>query len=110
LIGEASWDWSRKHALQLFLLHQNDRSRTERPEEIVRVEREDESDARLTWLGARLIGVFDLHSRGFLGYWLDTAMVRGEERLVEYESLSARRSVAEGFTRTACAASAALLA
>jgi alginate production protein len=50
LIGEASWDWSRNHALQLFLLHENDRSRTERPEEIVRVEREDESDARLTWL------------------------------------------------------------
>jgi alginate production protein len=85
--------------LQLFLLHENDRSRTERPEEIVRVEREDESDARLTWLGARLIGVFDLRSRGFLGYWLDTAMVRGEERLVEYSSLSPRRSVAEGFTR-----------
>jgi alginate production protein len=99
LIGEASWDWSRNHALQLFLLHENDRSRTERPEEIVRVEREDESDARLTWLGARLIGVFDLRSRGFLGYWLDTAMVRGEERLVEYSSLSPRQSVAEGFTR-----------
>lgn len=63
------------------------------------VEREDESDARLTWLGARLMGVFDLRLRGILGYWLDTALVRGEERLVEFEELSPQRSMAERLIR-----------
>jgi alginate production protein len=31
LIGEASWDFRPNHALQLFLLHQNDHSPSERP-------------------------------------------------------------------------------
>ncbi len=99
LIGEVSWDWSSNHALELFLLHQNDHSPTDRPGQVVAVEREDESDARLTWLGARLMGVFDLRSRGILGYWLDTALVRGQECLVEFEELSRRRSVVERLIR-----------
>ena len=32
--------------------------------DIVSVEREDDSDARLTWLGARATGIFDLGARG----------------------------------------------
>jgi alginate production protein len=99
LIGEASWDFRPNHALQLFLLHQNDHSPSERPGQVVPVEREDESDARLTWLGARLMGVFDLRLRGILGYWLDTALVHGEERLIEFEELSPQRSVAERLIR-----------
>ncbi len=95
LIGEASWDWGANHAVELFLLHQDDHSPTERPGRIVRVEREDDSDARLTWLGARALGVFDLRSRGILGYWLDAAWVRGRERHLEFEELSPRRSQVE---------------
>jgi hypothetical protein len=118
LIGEVSWDWSPNHSVQLFLLRHRDRSRTERPGEIVsvedeeeaeppgrrpgqvvRVEREDESDARLTWLGARLMGAFDLGASGILGYWLDAAAVRGDERLVEFEPVSRNRSMATEVTR-----------
>ncbi len=99
LLAEASWDFSPRHSLQLFLLRHNDRSSTERLEQIVAVEREDESDARLTWLGARLTGAFKLGSQGELGYWLDWARVRGDERLVEYEALSAEQSAAENVTR-----------
>jgi alginate production protein len=72
---------------------------TERPGHVVHREREDESDARLGWLGARLMGVWDLRTRGILGYWLDTALVRGEERLVEFDELSGSRSLAEELTR-----------
>jgi hypothetical protein len=99
VIGEASWDWRPNHALELFALYQNDHSRTEQPGHVVHREREDESDARLGWLGARLMGGWDLRTRGILGYWLDTALVRGEERLVEFAELSHSRSLAEERTR-----------
>jgi hypothetical protein len=96
VLGEASWDWSPDHALELFLIYHDDRSRLERPGEVVHAEREDDSDARLTWLGARASGVLQLGARGFLGYWLDAGFVRGEERVVEFEALSEHRSAVEG--------------
>jgi hypothetical protein len=95
-IGEASWDWSEDHAVELFLLHQHDHSRRERVGEELSLAREDESDARLTWLGARAMGAADLGAPGILGYWLDAALVRGDERLVDVEDLSDHRGVVEG--------------
>jgi len=83
-IGEVGWDWSENHALELFLLHQNDHSPTEKTGEVVNSDREDDSDGSLTWVGARVTGIFDLRARGYLGYWLDTALVRGREHLIEY--------------------------
>jgi hypothetical protein len=99
LIGEATWNWSQNHVSELFLLHQDDRSPTDRSGEVLSIEREDDSDARLTWIGARLMGAFELRSRGIIGYWLDTALVRGEERLVEFGPLTPGRSVVEGILR-----------
>jgi hypothetical protein len=99
VIGEASWDWRPNCALELFALYQDDHSPTEQPGHVVDREWEDDSDARLGWFGARLMGVWDLRTRGILGYWLDTALVRGEERLVEFEELSRRRSVVEEVIR-----------
>lgn len=96
LIGEASWAFRPNHAIELFLLRQDDYSPADPLGQVVPFERQDESDARLTWLGARLLGVFDLRSRGILGYWLDTALVRGEEQLVEFEELSPQLSVVQG--------------
>jgi hypothetical protein len=95
VIGEASWDWRPNHALELFLLYQDDRSSRERPGEVFRREREDESDERLTWLGARLIGAHEAGRAGLLGYWLDTGFVHGEERFAELEELSPHRSVVD---------------
>lgn len=91
-IAEASLDWRPNHALQLFALRHDDRSRVEVPGQRVRSLSEDDSDARLTWLGARLIGGFELGRGGVLGYWLDWAQVQGSERLVEYEAVDARSS------------------
>jgi hypothetical protein len=82
-IGEASWDYLESHSLQLFLLYQDDHSWTERVGQSVSVEREDDVDARLTWLGGRATGLVDLGRHGYLGYWLDAALVRGRERALE---------------------------
>jgi alginate production protein len=83
-ISESSWDFSRNHSFQLFLLHQDDHSPTEPVGQLVAVDREDDSDARLTWAGARQTGIFDLGPRGYLGYWLDAAVVRGREHALEF--------------------------
>jgi hypothetical protein len=90
-IGEASWDLAETHSLQLFLLHQDDHSPTERAGQSVPAEREDDSDARLTWLGGRATGLADLGSGGYLGYWLDAAWVRGREREIDFGDVAGGR-------------------
>ncbi len=95
LIGEASWDWSRNHALQLFVLHADDHSHDERAGQLVSIDREDDSDAQLTWVGARSIGIFEFGKRGAVGYWLDAAGVVGDERLAFFEEVSGQQSEVE---------------
>lgn len=94
LIAVSEWDWRPQHTLQLFLLHQTDHSPTDGPGQVVESGREDLSDARLTWLGARLIGGFALREMGILGYWFDSAYVTGSERVTELDALSGQRSAA----------------
>jgi hypothetical protein len=98
-IGEASWDFAESHSLQLFLVHQDDHSPTEQVDESVPVEREDDSDARLTWLGGRATGLADLGRRGYLGYWLDAALVRGRDRELEFGDEVDGRVALEEVTR-----------
>lgn len=88
VIFEASVDWWRDHSLQLFALLHKDRSPAEVPESQVLRGREDESDARLAWIGLRASGARDSSRRGALGYWLDVASVRGHEWCIEYREES----------------------
>ncbi len=99
LIGEVSWDWHRHHALQFFLLHQHDGSRQEAIGDLIENKHRDESDATLTWIGARASGAFDLAARGVIGYWLDTAVVRGKERRLALESIDTTQNVVKNFAR-----------
>jgi alginate production protein len=99
VLGEISGEWREAHALELFLVHHDDRAPDVRPGAVLSREREDESNARLLWLGARAMGVAQLDRRGLLGYWVDLGFVRGRERFVEFEELSSRRSVAEEVLR-----------
>ena len=94
VIAEANWDWDIDHTLQLFALHHNDRSPNHRIDEVVDSLREDEIDAKLTWLGARASGMWTAKP-GVFRYWVDTAGVRGEERTVNYLPLSGRQSVVD---------------
>jgi hypothetical protein len=96
---EFTWDWRRHHGLELFALYHSDRSSPERVGDVRRLEREDESDARLIWLGARLMGAIELRSEHILGYWLDVAAVRGKERLAELDDISSRRSRVDAVAR-----------
>ena len=95
-LSETSWDWSANNALQFFVLFQDDGSGVERPGKIVSGKREDESDAQLTWVGARATGAWDGGSRGIFGYWVDAAYVWGDETLVEFEEISHRESIVVG--------------
>jgi hypothetical protein len=100
VIGEASFDWRDGHSAQLFLLHANDRSSRDAVGAVLAIEEEDDSDATLTWVGARATGVATLSRGGHFGYWLDTAYVAGEEEITEVEPLSDRRSVVAGRGRS----------
>ena len=99
MIAEVSWDWSDAHGLQVFALHQDDNSSRDRIGDVVRSLDEDPSDARLTWLGARAMGAWQLETRGIFGYWLDTAWVWGDERLSIFDDIAPRRSVVEDVAR-----------
>jgi alginate production protein len=98
-IGEASWDVGDAHGFELFFLHAEDHSRRERTGDVVHEDREDDSDARLTWLGARAMGAFDLGNDHLLGYWLDAATVHGRERIVDWEDVSPRHAAAGDVSR-----------
>lgn len=91
-IGELGWDWHENHAIEAFFLHQNDHSPTESPGQSVKRKREDDSDGDLTWGGLRTMGVIDFGAQGYLGYWLDAGLVRGKEKVIEYESVSGGQS------------------
>ncbi|MEZ4218577.1 MAG: alginate export family protein [Myxococcota bacterium] len=94
LLAEISWDWAPEHALQLFALHHDDRSRTESVGTRVLRAREDDSDARLTWLGARASGALDLDGHA-VGYWLDAGWVHGREQRLDLAAVDARVSVVD---------------
>jgi alginate production protein len=79
VLGFATWAWRTDQAFELFASYQNDHSPSQLGE-TQHEEREDDTDAELSWLGARATGVRDLGERGLLGYWLDTGFVNGNER------------------------------
>jgi hypothetical protein len=95
VIVEASWDWSADHSVQFFALLHDDNSRTPEINDVVDREHEDDTDAALTWLGARTTGARASQSAGIFGYWLDAAWVYGNERTSEFMSLSERQSIVE---------------
>ncbi len=91
-IAEFSWDYAPDHGFQLFALREHDRSPTRAVGSVIDTAREDEPDSKLTWFGARATGVFSVGSAGLLGYWIDTAALRGREHWTEYEQISDTRS------------------
>ena len=90
---ETSWDWRVDQSLQLFALLHDDHSPTPGVGELLAKEREDASDASLTWWGARATGARAWASSGSLGYWVDAAWVRGSERALDFMPVSGTQSV-----------------
>lgn len=98
VLVEASWDYAAEHAVELFGVYHEDHSPTGTDDTLVHRNREDESDATLTWLGARAGGAWQTGSAGIFGYWLAAAGVWGKETLIEYEELGSD-SLIEGHRR-----------
>jgi len=84
VIGSLSWDTGGNHGIELFALYEHDRSGHEPIGGSVRPSREDEADARLFWIGPRVLGAFVSESRWILGYWVDGGWVQGDETIVEF--------------------------
>ena len=82
VLGQASWRWQKDHRLDLFFLKHNDISPRPRINQFVPSEREDESDARLRWLGMRMSG----EAASTLEYWLEGALVQGNEVAFAYDA------------------------
>lgn len=99
LIGHATWRRSEALTLAAFYLNQSDDSGNALLGQIIDAQREDNSDARLHWSGARASGVIDGSSGALLSYWADVAVVTGDETVVEYEEDSAGSSVVSEITR-----------
>jgi hypothetical protein len=95
ILGSASWRYSRRHHLDLFAQRDDDRSESESPGTSVRAEREDESDAELTWLGLGAGGRWELDEWGTLHYWLGGATVRGKETLLDFDEVEPGTSVVD---------------
>lgn len=88
IFGQLGLMWAPKQKIDLFALHQNDRSSTETIGQTIQEDREDTSDARLTWIGLRALGERSLDTGGELRYWLDTAIVSGKEDLLDYTDVA----------------------
>ena len=86
LLGNAAWAWSERQRLDLFSLYHSDHSGQRSIGQILRQDREDPSDARLLWLGARASGELDGGALGDLSYGLDGAWVAGDETVFGFDS------------------------
>lgn len=76
--------WAPRQRLEFFAARQDDRSQTQAVGSVINANREDASDAKLNWLGARAIGNYSLGSKGDLRYWLDFGWVRGKEQKIDF--------------------------
>ncbi len=93
ILGHLSWEYAENHQLDAFALRQSDRSPEEPKGRRLDKQREDVSDADLTWLGVRSSGWSKLpFELGKLRYWADAAMVRGDETLRDFDSTRDGRS------------------
>ena len=93
VLARASVDWGEDQVLEAFFLSQDDRSDAPQLGEIVDPERADEFDEKLWWLGLRALGKQRLENYGKLSYWLDTAIVRGDETVLEFDDEDGQNQV-----------------
>lgn len=95
ILGLASWQWQKDHRFDLFFLRHDDLSPRHALQQFVAEEKEDPSDARLQWLGARLSGELGGERSGNFEYWLESAFVRGNETAFDYDEDEAGRNFVE---------------
>lgn len=79
IFGKVDWKWAKRQHIELFSLHQNDKSKRYSAGEIIRRGSDDDQDAQLTWVGVRASGCI----KKSVCYWGDAAHMRGSE--VKYD-------------------------
>lgn len=84
-LGTVSWLWAPRQKLDLYFLRSADRSPNGAIGSLVASDREDQSDAQLTWFGLRASGGRSIGRWGSINYWLDQAWVNGDERQIGYQ-------------------------
>jgi hypothetical protein len=95
VLGKTTWKWAKRQRIGLFFLYHDDHSQTESTGMIIDRSKEDESDADLFWIGLRSTGRWKDPILGRFRYWLDTAIVTGEETLIDYDSENGKSVVDE---------------
>ena len=93
ILARANWRYFKNHGLDFFFLHHNDTSVTQSVGSLVKTDREDPSDARLWWGGARAAGSEPSGGYGDFSYWADVAMVLGKEKILELDDASSNREI-----------------
>lgn len=96
---QAGWDWATDQTVSVIGLRHDDRSARESIGQVFQADRQDGTDARLTWFGATADGHVKLASGAYLSYSVDAARVRGSERVAAFSSLPASQSVVEAVER-----------
>lgn len=87
LLGDVMWQWDPKQNISLFFLTQFDNSDNQHIGDVLPSDLRDVSDGDLTWLGLRAMGKVKLKPVGKFAYWLDSAIVFGEESLSEFDDV-----------------------
>lgn len=100
VLASLEWTWAEDHSAQLFALHHVDHSARDPLGSTVLLAKLDDSDARLNWLGGRLIGGLAVSTAGILGYWLDAATVRGHEHSMIYSPIGPNHALASELARS----------
>jgi hypothetical protein len=98
ILGHARWEYLPKHHAEIFVLHQDDYSDSHSVGEVVSEDTEDDLDGDLTWVGLRGHGQWRVRHVGKFYYWLDGALVAGDETETEYDSIGSGDSVVDSVT------------
>jgi len=86
-LGNAAWAWKEGHRLDFFYLYHFDHSGQHSIGQVVAPHHDDESDARLLWLGGRSSGQIGWGELGDLSYGVDGAWVGGRERVFDFKTI-----------------------
>ena len=90
-----AWSLTAEQSIIFYYLDQEDRSGGFRVGDIEDVDRIDEEDADLTWIGVSYLAELDLGAGGELAVELHAARVDGDETLYEFDESGRRAEVEE---------------
>lgn len=95
VLSNLNWRFTSEFMLDLFFLYEDDHSDQQTLGQIVPFYKEDEVDAELFWFGTRFSGEFDIRNTFEAAYWIDWALVRGDETQFEFDDIDDLRIFVE---------------